>query len=261
MIGFKDLLRLRNIFDFKLAIENLFGDIRRTIEKYKKATLHEVFKEKVFTSIGHKIEDRRINPKLLEECEKFIDNLYKYINYEYCEEIDNYIYKMGLIITVNEQKDARRFGSYWYYTKKEKILDKLFFIDEEPSIMEIKDYFGCEREERPEQLEILGEKTIEILEKCKRNMEKILYSARVLDKKTKSIGIIGIIFDNDNLSAMLHRLEILYALHNIFFEKLKTVRKKTGQYILVGCLGNFVFSEYNFQKREDKNGDIYYISE
>lgn len=89
-------------------------------------------------------------------------------------------------------------------------------------------------------------------------MEKILYSARVLDKKTKSIGII---FDNDNLSAMLHRLEILYALHNIFFEKLKTVRKKTGQYILVGCLGNFVFSEYNFKKREDENGDIYYISE
>ena len=120
MIGFKDLLRLTNIFDFKLAIENLFGDIRRTIEKYKKATLHEVFKEKVFTSIGHKIEDRRINPKLLEECEKFIDNLYKYINYEYCEEIDDYIYKMGLIITVNEQKDARRFGSYWYYTKKKK---------------------------------------------------------------------------------------------------------------------------------------------
>ena len=109
------------------------------------------------------------------------------------------IYKMGLIITVNEQKDARRFGSYWYYTKKEKILDKLFFIDEEPSIMEIKDYFGCEREERPKQLEILGEKTIEILEKCKRNMEKILYSVRVLDKKTKSIGIIRIIFDNDNL--------------------------------------------------------------
>ena len=119
----------------------------------------------------------------MEECEKFIDNLYKYINYEYCEEIDDYIYKMGLIITVNEQKDTRRFGSYWYYTKKEKILDKLFFIDEEPSIMEIKDYFGCEREERPEQLEILGEKTIEILEKCKRNMEKILYSVRVLNKK------------------------------------------------------------------------------
>lgn len=142
--------------------------------------------------------------------------------------------------------------------KKEKILDKLFFIDDESSIMEIKDYFGCEREEKPEQLEILGEKTIEILEKCKRNMEKILYSARVLDKKTKSIGII---FDNDNLSAMLHRLEILYALHNIFFEKLKTVRKKTGQYILVGCLGDFVFSEYNFQKREDENGDIYYTSE
>lgn len=43
MIGFKDLSRLTNIFDFKLAIENLFGDIRRTIEKYKKATLHEVF--------------------------------------------------------------------------------------------------------------------------------------------------------------------------------------------------------------------------
>ena len=60
---------------------------------------------------------------------------------------------------------------------------------------------------------------------------------------------------------MLHRLEILYAIHNIFFEKLKTVRKKTGQYILVGFLGNFVFSEYNFQKREDENGDIYYISE
>lgn len=257
MIGFKDLLRLTNIFDFKLAIENLFGDIRRTIEKYKKATLHEVFKEKAFTSIGHKIEDRRINPKLLEECEKFIDNLYKYINYEYCEEIDDYIYKMGLIITVNEQKDAGRFGSYWYYTKKEKILDKLFFIDEEPSIMEIKDYFGCEREERPEQLEILGEKTIEILEKCKRNMEKILYSARVLDKKTKSIGII---FDNDNLSAMLHRLEILYALHNIFFEKLKTVRKKTGQYILVGCLGKLAFSYYNFEEKEDENGEIYYIS-
>ena len=53
MIGFKDLLRLTNIFNFKLAIENLFGDIRRTIEKYTKATLHEVFKEKVFTSIGH----------------------------------------------------------------------------------------------------------------------------------------------------------------------------------------------------------------
>lgn len=124
--------------------------------------------------------------------------------------------------------------------------------------MEIKDYFGCEIEERPEQLEILGEKTIEILEKCKRNVGEILYSARVLNKKTKSIGII---FDNDGLSATLHRLQILYAIHNIFFEKLKTVRRKTGQYILVGCLGNFVFSEYNFQKREDKNGDIYYISE
>lgn len=223
MIGFKNLLRLTNILDFKFILKSLFRDIKITIDKYKEATLHEVFKERVFTAIGFKIKDRRINPKLLEESEKFIDNLYKYINYEYCKEIDDYIYKMGLIITAREEKDAGDFGSYGIDEKKEKILDKLFFIEDEPSIMEIKDYFGCEREEKPEQLEILGEKMIEILEKCKRNVGEILYSVRVLNKKTKSIGII---FDNDGLSATLHRLEILYAIHNIFFEKLKTVRKK-----------------------------------
>ena len=257
MIGFKNLLRLTNILDFKFILESLFRDIKITIDKYKEATLHEVFKERVFTAIGFKIKERRINPKLLEECEKFIDNLYKYINYEYCKEIDDYIYKMGLIITVREEKDAGDFGSYGIDEKKKKFLDKLFFIDDEPSIMEIKDYFGCEREERPEQLEVLGEKTIEILEKCKRNVGEILYSVRVLNKKTKSIGII---FDNDGLSAMLHRLQILYAIHNIFFENLKTVRRKTGQYILVGCLGKLAFSYYNFEEKEDENGDIYYIS-
>ena len=52
---------------------------------------------------------------------------------------------MGLIITVREEKDAGDFGSYGIDEKKEKFLDKLFFIDDESSIMEIKDYFGCER--------------------------------------------------------------------------------------------------------------------
>ena len=97
----------------------------------------------------------------------------------------NVLYNSNNIETIN---NYNIFYSYYkgyelQYINKQKILDKLFFIDEEPSIMEIKDYFGCEREERPEQLEILGEKTIEILEKCKRNMEKILYSVRVLNKK------------------------------------------------------------------------------
>ena len=92
MIGFKNLLRLTNILDFKFSVKNLLNDINRTIEKYKEATLHEVFKERVFTAIGFKIKERRINPKLLEECEKFIDNLYKSINYEYCKEVDDYIY-------------------------------------------------------------------------------------------------------------------------------------------------------------------------
>lgn len=194
-------------------LELLSNEIKETIETYTEMTqtgYYKIFKESIFTSIGHKIEDRRINPKFFEECEDFIDDLFEFIRNNGKENIISKFTK-----TINGKTEV-----------DEKALDKLFYIDEEPFIMEIKDYFGCEREEKPEQLEILGEKTIEILEKCKRNMEKILYSARVLDKKTKSIGIIGIIFDNDNLSAMLHRLEILYALHNIFFEKLKTVRKK-----------------------------------
>ena len=226
-------------------LELLSNEIKETIETYTEMTktgYYKIFKESIFTSINHKIEDRKINPNFFNECEEFIDDLFEFIRNNGKENIISKFTK-----TINSKTEV-----------DEKSLDKLFFIDEEPYIMEIKDYFGCERKERPEQLEILGEKTIEILEKCKRNVGEILYSVRVLNKKTKSIGII---FDNDNLSAMLHRLEILYALHNIFFEKLKTVRKKTGQYILVGCLGNFVFSEYNFQKREDENVDIYYISE
>ena len=63
-------------------LELLSNEIKETIETYTEMTktgYYKIFKESIFISIGHKIEDRRINPKFFEECEEFIDDLFEFI--------------------------------------------------------------------------------------------------------------------------------------------------------------------------------------
>lgn len=154
---------------------------------------------------------------------------------------------MGLIITVNEQKDAGRFGSYWYYTKKEKILDKLFYIDEEPLKMTIQDYFNCEPKTRPKQLEILSDRTTNILKKHKRNIDELLSINNQYALNGNKIPHIIFISPILKLASFLlnkqyekiyiDKLNAIYELNKMFFNKIKTVRKMVAKYILIGEVG------------------------
>lgn len=245
MIGFKDFMRLTNVLDFKMGLRVLSREIRIATRRCEKMSLYKAFNENVFTSLGIEIEDRRLNPNFFEECEEILDNLFEYINNKYpCKKIENIIFEMDKIVKDNEKKDTTIIFGSNKIDGEEKILDELFFIDKEPLKMTIKDYFGCEPKTRPEQLEILGERTIKIFEKCQRNVGELLYNCRIIRKKVKSIGII---FNNKKLYSMLHKLDVLRALHTILFMKLNTIRVKTGQYILVGSLGYMAMSLFNIK--------------
>ena len=142
-------------------LELLSNEIKKTIETYTEMTktgYYKNFKENIFTSINHKIEDRRVNPKFFNECEEFIDDLFEFVRNNGKENIISKFTK-----TINGKTEVN-----------EKALDKLFFADEEPLKMTIKDYFNCEPETRPEQLEILSDRTTNILKKCKRNIDELL---------------------------------------------------------------------------------------
>lgn len=245
MIGFKDFMRLTNVLDFKMGLRVLSREIRIATRRCEKMSLYKAFNENVFTSLGIEIEDRRLNPNFFEECEEILDNLFEYINNKYpCKKIENIIFEMDKIVKDNEKKDTTIIFGSNKIDGEEKILDELFFIDKEPLKMTIKDYFGCEPKTRPEQLEILGERTIKIFEKCQRNVGELLYNCRIIRKKVKSIGII---FNNKKLYSMLHKLDVLRSLHTILFMKLNTIRVKTGQYILIGSLGYMAMPLFNIK--------------
>ena len=75
---------MKNIKIEKLIknLELLSNEIKETIETYTEMTktgYYKIFKESIFTSINHEIEDRKINPNFFEECEEFIDDLFEFI--------------------------------------------------------------------------------------------------------------------------------------------------------------------------------------
>ena len=141
-------------------LELLSNEIKETIETYTEMTktgYYKIFKESIFTSINHEIEDRKINPNFFEECEEFIDDLFEFIRNNGKENIISKYTK-----TINGKTEV-----------DEKALDKLFFADEEPLKMTIQDYFNCEPKTRPKQLEILSDRTTNILKKHKRNIDEL----------------------------------------------------------------------------------------
>ena len=131
--------------------------------------------------------------------------------------------------------------------KKEKILDKLFFIDEEPLKMTIQDYFNCEPKTRPKQLEILSDRTTEILKKHKRNIDELLSINNQYALNGNKIPPIIFISPILKLASFLlnkqyekiyiDKLNAIYELNKMFFNKIKTVRKTVAKYILIGQVG------------------------
>ena len=215
-------------------LELLSNEIKETIETYTEMTktgYYKIFKESIFTFINHKIEDRKINPNLFEECEEFIDDLFEFIRNNGKENIISKFTK-----TINSKTEV-----------DEKALDKLFYIDEEPLKMTIQDYFNCEPKTRPKQLEILSDRTTEILKKHKRNIDELLSINNQYALNGNKIPPIIFISPILKLASFLlnkqyekiyiDKLNAIYELNKMFFNKIKTVRKTVAKYILIGEVG------------------------
>lgn len=215
-------------------LELLSNEIKETIETYTEMTktgYYKIFKESIFTSINHKIEDRKINPNFFEECEEFIDDLFEFIRNNGKENIISKFTK-----TINGKTEV-----------DEKSLDKLFYIDEEPLKMTIQDYFNCEPKTRPKQLEILSDRTTNILKKCKRNIDELLSINNQYALNGNKIPPIIFISPILKLASFLlnkqyekiyiDKLNAIYELNKMFFDKIKTVRKTVAKYILIGQVG------------------------
>ena len=218
------------IKDLKL----LSNEIKETIETYTEMTktgYYKNFKESIFTSINHKIEDRKINPNFFNECEEFIDDLFEFIRNNGKENIISKFTK-----TINGKTEV-----------DEKALDKLFYVNEEPLKMTIQDYFNCEPKTRPEQLEILSDRTTNILKKCKRNIDELL---SINNKYALSgdkiplfiytppiLKLAKFLINKQSEKIYIDKLNSIYELNKIFFNKIKTVRKTVAKYILIGSVG------------------------
>ena len=218
------------IKDLKL----LSNEIKETIETYTEMTktgYYKNFKESIFTSINHKIEDRKINPNFFNECEEFIDDLFEFIRNNGKENIISKFTK-----TINGKTEV-----------DEKALDKLFYVNEEPLKMTIQDYFNCEPKTRPEQLEILSDRTNEIIKKCKRNIDELLSInnkyALSGDKiplfiyMSPILKLARFLINKQSEKIYIDKLNSIYELNKIFFNKIKTVRKTVAKYILIGQVG------------------------
>ena len=227
-------MRNKKIAKLTKDLELLSNEIKETIDLYiekSETDLYKSFKEGAFTSLNHKIEDRRINPRFFNECEEFIDDLFKYVNRNGEKNIISKFTK-----TINGKTEV-----------DEKALDKLFFIDEKPLKMTIKDYFGCEKNERPKELEILSDRTTEILKKCKRNIDALLS----INNKYGSSGnnesiflymptilkLAKFLLGRISIKNYIDRVNSIYELNKMFFNKIKTVRKTVGRYIIIGSIG------------------------
>lgn len=227
-------MRNKKIKKLSKDLELLSNEIKETIDFYTEKSetgLYKSFKESVFTSINHKIEDRRINPRFFDECEEFIEDLFKYVNRNSEKDIISKFTK-----TINGKTEVN-----------EKALDKLFFIDEKPIKMTIQDYFGCEKNERPELLEILSDRTTEILKKCKRNIDELLlvnnkYGLSGNDEPiflymSPIFKLAKFLLGRISTKNYIDRVNAIYELNKMFFNKIKTVRKTVAKYIVIGSVG------------------------
>ena len=215
-------------------LELLSNEIKETIETYTEMTktgYYKNFKESIFTSINHKIEDRKINPNFFNECEEFIDDLFEFIRNNGKE---NIISKFTKAINGKTEVD-------------EKALDKLFYANEEPLKMTIQDYFNCEPKTRPEQLEILSDRTTEIIKKCKRNIDELLsinnkYSLNGNKMPTfiymsPILKLASFLLNKQYQKIYIDKLNLIYEFNKMFFNKIRTVRKTVAKYILIGQVG------------------------
>ena len=168
---------------------------------------------------------RKINPNFFNECEEFIDDLFEFIRNNGKENIISKFTK-----TINGKTEV-----------DEKALDKLFYANEEPLKMTIQDYFNCEPKTRPEQLEILSDRTTNILKKCKRNIDELLSInnkyALSGDKiplfiyMSPILKLARFLINKQSEKIYIDKLNSIYELNKIFFNKIKNSPQETAFYL------------------------------
>ena len=248
---FKDMIN-RLITMISTFIKRIIAKIYELTLRSKNG-LYKQFKSSVFTSVNIPIKDRKLNPNMIGDMEKYTESIRSW-NKAFTKSTASILNNEDNYNNHQEFVDLLKENETRLYDLKEtgvgNYIDKIFYSEEKKFNTTIREYFGCNAGQTPKQLIILSDEYKEKLIKVKKETENFLKMLKIRRNdffnylnKTQSVEDSEKEQIINTYKNIIKNITYFHNMNYTFFIKAVKVRAKVAKYITKASLGNGIVTQ------------------